>query len=55
MSGRAIAKTKHGMSVAEGALWWLLLIPMSAGLLYPFYRARKHSLDRTYTTYGATR
>lgn len=42
-------KSKHGMSVAEGAVHALLIF-ITCGLWYPVYRARKHSVDRTTTT-----
>lgn len=46
-----IAKSKSGMSVIEG--WcWAFAVTCSVGMLYPAYRARKHSLDRTTTTYA---
>jgi len=43
-------KSRHGMSVAEGTFWAFAII-CTCGLAYPAYRARKHSLDRTTTTY----
>jgi hypothetical protein len=52
MNRQAIAQTQHGMSVAEGAMWWLILIPFSGGLLFPAYLGRRHKLNRTYTTYS---
>jgi len=42
-------KSKHGMSVAEGTFWFFACI-CTVGVAYPFYRARKHKLDRTTTT-----
>jgi len=42
-------KSKHGMSVIEGCCWAFAVV-CSVGILYPAYRARKHSLDRTTTT-----
>lgn len=43
-------KSKHGMSVAEGSVHAFLIV-FTFGLWYPVYRARKHSVDRTTTTY----
>ncbi len=43
-------KSKHGMTVAEGTFWFFASI-CTLGLAYPAYRARKHNLDRTTTTY----
>lgn len=42
-------QTKTGMSAAEGAAWWTGIF-FTFGLLYPAYRLRKHSADRTTTT-----
>jgi hypothetical protein len=41
--------TVSGMSVAEGSIWWLMIM-CTCGLAYPAYRARKHKLDRTART-----
>lgn len=38
-----------GMSTGEG-LFWFFAVLCSCGMLYPFYRARKHHLDRTTRT-----
>jgi hypothetical protein len=46
-----VTVSSTGMSVAEGMLHWLLIM-CTCGLWYPFYRARKHKLDRTLRTYG---
>ena len=45
-----VIKSKHGMSAIEGMCWAFAII-CSCGLAYPAYRARKHSVDRTTTTY----
>ena len=45
---RKIVSTR-GMSVAEGSLWAFAIL-CTCGLAWPFYRARKHKLDRTTTT-----
>jgi hypothetical protein len=50
MSKTVKVKSKHGMSVIEGA-GHAVAIACTAGLWYPVYRARKHGLDRTTTTY----
>lgn len=50
MSKQVVYKSKHGMSVAEGA-FHLTMVVATCGLWYPVYRARKHSVDRTLTTY----
>jgi len=42
--------TTTGMSVGEG-LVWVFLVTVSCGILYPVYRARKHKLNRTSTTF----
>ncbi len=42
-------KSTHGMSVAEGTVWAIVIV-CTCGLAYPAYRARKHKLDRTTTT-----
>ena len=50
MTKPATIKSKHGMSLAEGAVHFFMIM-CTAGLWYPVYRARKHSVDRTTTTY----
>lgn len=47
---QTVIKSKHGMSVIEG-LFHGLMICCTVGLWYPVYRARKHAVDRTTTTY----
>jgi hypothetical protein len=42
-------KSVKGMSLTEGAIWWTAIV-FTCGLAYPFYRARKHNLDRTTRT-----
>lgn len=49
MSVAKKVESTSGMSVAEGAAWWLAIF-CTCGLAYPFYRARKHKADRTTTT-----
>jgi hypothetical protein len=50
MSQSTKIKSRSGMSVAEGAVWAVLIV-CTCGFAYPLYRARKHSVDRTTTTY----
>jgi hypothetical protein len=45
----AVARTRSGMSVAEGTFHGLMIV-CTMGLWYPIYRARKHQADRTSTT-----
>lgn len=45
-----VIKSKHGMSAIEG-LFHALMIVCTVGMWYPVYRLRKHSVDRTTTTY----
>lgn len=47
---QATIKSRHGMSVAEGTFHALMII-FTCGIWYPVYRARKHGVDRTTTTY----
>ena len=42
-------QSTSGMSVAEGAAWWVAIF-FTFGLAYPFYRARKHKANRTTVT-----
>jgi hypothetical protein len=50
MSHGNVIKSKHGMSVAEG-LFHAFMVICTCGFWYPVYRARKHAVDRTTTTY----
>lgn len=51
MRGQQVYKSRSGMSVLEGA-FHALMIMCTMGLWYPVYRARKHAVDRTTTTYA---
>ncbi len=50
MSNGNVIKSKHGMSVIEG-LFHAFMIMCTCGIWWPVYRARKHAVDRTTTTY----
>jgi len=50
MSHAVAFKSKRGMSVIEGTVHIIMTI-CTCGLWYPVYRMRKHSVNRTTTTY----